>query len=80
MLANEHCSDDFKLGLLATLKYLVESLCFYDTASSGSVSVGQSGRRNILPLNGCAFDTNAMQIQAASVARIYAMAETLAAR
>jgi len=29
MLSSEHCSDDFKLGLLATLKYLVENLCFY---------------------------------------------------
>lgn len=40
MLASEHCSDDFKLGLLATLKYLVENLCFYDTASTGEVGGG----------------------------------------
>ena len=76
MLGSELCSDDFKLGLLATLKYLVENLCFYDPASGE----GYGRRSNILPIRGCVFDTNAMQIQAASVARIYAMAETLAAR
>lgn len=29
MLGSDHANDDFKLGLLATLKYLLESLCFY---------------------------------------------------
>ena len=29
MLGADSCSDDFKLGLLATLKYLLENLCFY---------------------------------------------------
>ena len=72
MLGSEHCSDDFKLGLLATLKYLVENLCFYDSEVCG--------KRNILPLRGCAFDPNSMQVQAASVASIYAMAESLASR
>ena len=48
------CSDDFELGLLATLKYLLENLCFYQSEVCG--------RQNILPLRGTAFDPNAMQI------------------
>ena len=72
MLGSDHCSDDFKLGLLAALKYLLENLCFYQSEVCG--------RQNILPLRGSSFDPNAMQIQAASVARIYAAAESLAAR
>lgn len=54
MLGSEHCNDDFKLGLLATLKYLLENLCFYNSEICG--------RQNILPLRGCSFDPSAMQI------------------
>ena len=55
MLASEHCSDNFKLGLFATLKYLVENLCFYDPHSGEG-----TGKRNTLPLRGTIFDPNAM--------------------
>ena len=35
MLGADSCSDDFKLGLLATLKYLLENLCYYQSEVCG---------------------------------------------
>ena len=72
MLGSDTCNDDFKLGLLATLKYLLENLCFYQSEICG--------RQNVLPLRGTSFDPNAMHIQAASVARIYQAAEAMTSR
>ena len=31
LLNSDNTNDDFKLGLLASLKYVVENLCFYPT-------------------------------------------------
>ena len=35
MLQTDDCNDNFKLGLLATLKYLIENLCFYQSEVCG---------------------------------------------
>jgi hypothetical protein len=63
-------SDEvFKHGMLATLKYLVENLCFYD--------VTRQSKSRVVPGKGLTFEPQAMQMLENRVSKIYMAAEQL---
>jgi hypothetical protein len=61
----------FKHGMLATLKYLVENLCFYDVAKQ----IKSASPVNIVPAKGLSFEPQAMQMLENRVSKIYFVAD-----
>lgn len=61
----------FKHGMLATLKYLVENLCFYEVARQGK------SQQSVVPGKDFVFEPQAMQMLENRVSKIYHAADQL---
>ena len=51
--SSNSADEEFKHGLLATLKYLIESFCFYDTQKQNKT---YGGPANYVPAKGLKFE------------------------